>query len=77
MIKIQAQGIRYDDDLHSSCTSWVLIKGKHDVEDVKEFLELMGMHSHHGGPGHVFAKKPQIRQTKTRTLITQFVGLDI
>lgn len=32
---------------------------------------------YHGGPGNVFARDMMVRRTRTRTLVTQFIGWNV
>lgn len=46
-------------------------------EEAQEFCRQNDISAHYAGPGGNFARRPIIRHSLTRTLITQYVGRDI
>ena len=70
-IKATRTGVKQHGD--SWTCWWVLPRGT----DYAEFIEQENLRACNGGPGQVYQRRPVVRYTKTRVLITQACGLDI
>lgn len=63
-----------DGDTGDSGTLFKVFPATATEEDIAEVFHMEGYNS---GPGRPFADRPSIRRTKTRTLVTQTVGMDV
>lgn len=63
-------------DCDSWQEAWVFNRPLSESE-IADFIDYNDITSHYGGPGRGFARKPIIRQTARKTVISQMGGLDI
>lgn len=69
----KAKGFR---SLGDSQLNWWLLNTIDD-DKIVEFMEYENIRQYNSGPGQPYSSKPVIRQTNSRTLITQRSGWDI
>lgn len=76
-LNIRATGTKYFDD-DRAWINFMVLDRVSDCIDNEELLEDLGMDGeYYGGPGRQFERRPCVRHSNSRTLITQSGGWDI